>query len=150
MDETPKGKPWTAEQEAELKQLIEQGAALETIASKLGKSKGAVRKKAERLGLEVVVRKPAKLTTTSEIELPAELPSVEEALKILAGALEAAKQPHLTRTEIQRLNAIVNLVRTYKALLADYVGYRKIEAKLLELEARYARLTEKAEGAASK
>jgi len=146
----PKGKPWTKEQEAMLKQMVEQGAAMETVAAKLGKSKQAIYLKARRLGLKEEVSKPAKFTSSSEIPLPAELPSVEEALKILAGALETAKQPDLTRTEVQRLNAIVNIVRTYKELLADYIDYRGIEHKLVELEAKYAKLAQKAKGNASR
>jgi hypothetical protein len=146
----PKGKPWTAEQEAELKHLVESGETLEVISTRLGKSQGAVREKAKRLGLKVVVGRRRQKTTTSEIRLPPELPSVEEALKILAGALEAASKPGLDRVEVQRLQVVATLARTYKDLLADYIGYRQIEAKLVELEAKYARLTEKVKGHASK
>jgi hypothetical protein len=140
----PKGKPWSAEEEAKLKQLIDEGQTLETIAAKLGKSKQAIRRKIERLGLEVVGQKRSKRTTTSGIELPKELPSVEEALKILAGALNAASKPGLDRVEVQRLQVVATLARTYKDLLADYIGYRQIEAKLVELESKYAKLAEKA------
>ena len=48
---------------------------------------GAIRAKAVKLGLEVVKKTPRKFSTTS-LKLPKELPSVEEALKILAGTLE--------------------------------------------------------------
>jgi hypothetical protein len=130
----------------QLAQLVKKGATLETIAAQLGKSKQAIRKKAERLGLKVVVRKPVTLTTTSKIPLPEELPSVEEALKILAGALKAASEAGLTRVEVQRLHLIANLARTYKKLLADYIDYRGIEQKLIELEAKYARLAKDEKG----
>jgi hypothetical protein len=145
----PKGKPWTPQEEAELKQLIKSGEPLEIIAAKLGKSQGAIREKAKRIGLEVVVSKPTQKTTTS-IQLPKELPSVEEALKILAGALNIASKPNLDRVEVKRLQVVATLARTYKELLADYIGYRQIEAKLVELEAKYARLAEETKGHASK
>ena len=67
----------------------------------MGKSKQAIIKKAERLGLEVVKQqKPRKKSLTSSLELPKELPSVEEALKILAGALTAAAQPGLDKVAV--------------------------------------------------
>lgn len=141
----PKGKPWTAEQEAKLKQLVESGEPLEVIAAKLDKSRGAIREKAKRLGLKVVVSKRRQKTTTS-LHLPKELPSVEEALKILAGALNAASKPGLDRVEVQRLQVVATLARTYKDLLADYIGYRQIEQRLVELEAKYAKLAQKAKG----
>lgn len=40
-----------------------------------------------RLGLEVVERSCSVCSTTTEIKLPKELPSVEDMLKLLAGAL---------------------------------------------------------------
>ena len=136
----PKGKPWTVKEELSLKQLVDSGESLDVIAAKLGKSKQAIRRKAERLGLEVVGQKRSKRTTTSDVKLPKELPSVEEALMILAGALKKASKSGLDRVEVQRLQVVATLARTYKDLLADYVGYRQIEAKVLELEAKYARL----------
>lgn len=136
-----KGKPWTSKEEAKLKQLVDSGDSLEVIAAKLDKSRGAVREKAKRSGLEVVVGKRRQRTTTS-LALPKELPSVEETLKILAGALTAAVEPGLDRVEVQRLQVVATLARTYKELFADYVHYREIEAKLVELEAKYAKLAE--------
>jgi len=44
---------------------------------------------------------------------------------------------------------VATLARTYKELLADYIGYRQIEAKLVELEAKYAKLAEKAQSHAT-
>ena len=142
----PKGKPWTKEQEAKLKQLIDQGEALKVIAAELGKTEGAIRAKAVKLGLEVVKKTRRQFTTTS-IELPKELPSVEEALKILAGALKVAAQPGLDKVEVQRLQVVATLARTYKDLLADYIDYRKIEKNLVELRTKYARLAKKAKKA---
>jgi len=146
----PKGKPWTREQEAKLKRLVKSGLELKVIAAQLGKSEGAIRAKARNLGLEVGKNVRRQFSTSSEIALPKELPSVEEALKILAGALNAASKPCLDKVEVQRLQVVATLARTYKQLLSDYVGYREIEAKLVKLEEKYAQLTEKAEGNAPK
>ncbi len=68
--------------------------------------------------------------------LPAELPSVEEAQRMLAGALRASVEPGLDKVEVQRLRVVATLARAYKEILADYINYRGIEAKLVELEAK--------------
>jgi hypothetical protein len=59
----------------------------------------AVRKKIERLGLEVVDPK-ARRTTTS-LQIPDDLPSVEEVLKELAGALKAARMANHDKVDVQ-------------------------------------------------
>ena len=71
---------------------------------------------------------------------PEELPSVEETLRKLAGALEAASEPGLSKTEVQRLQVVATLARAYKEILADYINYQEIEAKLNDMEAKYAAL----------
>jgi len=138
----PKGKPWRKEEEVKLKRLISKGVTLEIIAAKLGKSEGAIRAKARKLGLEVVKKVPRKFSTTS-LKIPKELPSVEEALKILAGALKAAAGPGLDKVEVQRLQVVATLARTYKEILADYVNYREIEKELVKWRVRYEELARK-------
>ncbi len=91
-----KGKPWTADEERLLQELVEWRASVEVMAARLGKTKEAVAKKCGRLGLVVVGLEPLG-TTTSLVPLPAELPSVEEALRMLAGALRASVEPGWTR-----------------------------------------------------
>jgi hypothetical protein len=54
-----------------------------------------------RLGLEVVVTDPRASTTTSEVKLPKEMPSVEDALKMLAGALGMSCQHGLDKVEVE-------------------------------------------------
>jgi len=144
----PKGKPWTAEEEAKLRALVQANENIEKIAAQLGRRKEAVLMKCKRFGLKVVVTNG--YSTTTSITLPVELPSPEEALKMLAGALKAAMQPGLDKVEVQRLQVVATLARTYDHLLANYVRYRDIEAKLVELEKKYAQLAEKAKGNASK
>ena len=50
-----------------------------------------VRQKIRRLGLEVVDQDCSVCSTTSRLSLPRELTSIEEALKLLAGALKRAR-----------------------------------------------------------
>jgi len=144
------GKPWTEQEIAQLRELWQQTHDLNSVAKAMNKSVEAVRMKLMRLGLRVVEQSQKQRSTTHEISLPVELPSVEEALKILAGALKAAVKPDLDKVEIQRLHVVATLAKTYKELLADYIDYRTVEAKLLEMEEKYAELTEKAKGYASK
>lgn len=144
-----KGKPWPIDKEQKLRELVASGADVDKIAATLGKSRDAILKKAERLGLEVVGAKG--YTTTTSIPMPKDLPSVEEALRMLAGALKAACKLGLDKVEVQRLQVMATLARTYKELLADYINYRLIEAKLVDLEVKYAKLLqEKAKDNASK
>jgi len=139
----PKGKPWTSEEVEKLRKLVAEGRSWNVLATELKRSEGAVRQKCRRLGLEVVVNASGRFTTTSELEIPKELPSVEEALKILAAALKAAAQEGLDNTEIQRLQVVATLARTYENLLSNFMHYREIEKRLVELEAKYARLAKK-------
>jgi hypothetical protein len=88
------------------------------IAAKLGRRRDAITIKCKRLGLEVVVAKC--YSTTTSLKVPKELPSVEEALLKLAGALEAACKPGLDKVEVQRLQVVAMIAKTYKDILADY------------------------------
>ncbi len=131
-----KGLPWTVEEEASLKALVDAKTPIDVIAAKLGRQSGAIVVKCQRLGLATANSQ----ATVAAIALPAELPSVEETLKKLAGALEAACAPALSKVEVQRLQVVATLAKTYKEILADYINYREIEAKLNDMEAKYAAL----------
>jgi len=100
-----RGKPWTREEVKRLLRLVAEGKTIEMIVADLEKFRDAVYVKCRRLGL-VVEEEGAKVLTSSSIRLPEELPSVEEALKILAGALQAASQAGLDKVEVQKLQAI--------------------------------------------
>lgn len=132
-----KGIPWNIEEEIQLKKLIEANTPIDVIASTLKRTPTAILLKCQRLGLV-----PSEQITKATLPLPDELPSVEETLKELAGALKAAKEPGLNKVEVQRLQAIATLARTYKEILADYLRYREVEAKLNDMEAKYAALLE--------
>jgi len=94
--------------------------------------------KSSGLGFFFVVEGGRGSTTTND--LPEGLPSAEEILKVLTRVLKALDDPGLKMSEIQRLQAMVATIRTYKEMLADYVQYRNIEKKLVEMEAKYARI----------
>jgi len=151
LEKMPKGKPWTKAEVDKLRALLKRKEPWEVIAANLHRTVDAVKKKAKRLGLEVVVSHPRSPPTTSALDIPKDLPSIQEALQILAGALKAAAQPGLDNTEIQRLQVVATLARTYEALLTNFMRYREIEKRLVELEAKYARLAqEKTEDHAAK
>jgi len=130
------GKKWTVEQETELRKLVEANVELPEIAAKLQRSQGSVIVKCQRLGLQI----RSKDYVQASVFLPRELPSVEEALKMLAGALKAAVKPGLDKVEVQRLQAVATISKTYKELLVDYINYREIEAKLREMQELNAQL----------
>ena len=88
--------------------------------------------------------RPKKLRCCScKLELPAELPTVEETLKILAAVLRRGSEAGLEKAEIQRLQVVANIARTYKDMFADYLDYRGLEERLVDLEAKYSELTKK-------
>jgi len=132
---------WTRDEEQVLRNLLESGETASAIAEQLGKTQGAIYQKIRRLGLGVVVTRNS-LTMTS-IQLPPELPSSEEALKMLAGALQAATKPGLDKVEVDRLHVVASLARNYDHMLANYIRYRQIETHLTELEHKYALLAQR-------
>jgi hypothetical protein len=130
------GRKWTPQEETQLRALVEANADLQEIATKLQRTPGSVIVKCERLGLKIQAEDYVK----SYVHLPRELPSVEEALLMLAGALKGSLKPGLNRIEVQRLQAVATISKTYKELLVDYVNYREIETKLREMEELNAQL----------
>jgi hypothetical protein len=133
------GKIWTAQEETDLKALVQANANVDEIAAKIGKSPKAIMVKCHRLGLWLQTES----YVSTSIPIPRELPSVEEALKMLAGALKASVKPGLNRLEVQRLETVANISKTYKELLADYAHYREVERKLEEMEKENAQVRER-------
>jgi len=68
---------------------------------------------------------------------------VEETLKMLASALNAAMLPGLEKVDVQRLQTVATLARAYKDIFSDYVDYRGIEAELVELRMKYEDIVKK-------
>ena len=69
--------------------------------------------KISRLKLVVVVRQIQHTTTSNE------LPSVEEALKILVAAMKALETPDLSKTEVLRLRSIIQAAGVYQVKVAE-------------------------------
>lgn len=130
----PKGKPWTKEEEEKLRCMTKSELCLEDIARELKKSKGAIKAKLQRMDLEVVVMtdKKSVVTTTTSFDLPVpeDLPSIEMQLRVLAGAIEKLQKDNLSKNDVMRLGRLIAGVGKYKELFADYVGYREIEQKV--------------------
>ncbi len=150
----PKGKPWPTKDEKTLKARFKSGITDFGVLSSSfdGKySPEGVRQKLISLGLlkEQQQRKNVSCCS-SNLELPKELPSIEETLKTLSAALKALETPGLSKTEISRLRSIISGCKVYKEFFADYVHYRELEAELVELREKYAELAEKSKGASSK
>jgi len=144
-----KGKPWTVEDEKELRSLRMQGRTVSEVASRMNLSKDAVKCKLKRLGLKVDTVKNSAGSTTNLI-IPVELPSVEEALLKLAGAMNALETEGLSKTEIARLRSIIQASGVYQKRFAEYVDYRGIEAELVELRRKYDELSKKTQTATGK
>lgn len=138
-----KGKPWSKEEVDKLRDLLTSGKRLKTIAEILGKTEDAVYLKCRRLGLLVEEEVKGYTSSTTELILPKKLPSVQEALAILAAALKKSAESGLDKVEVQRLQVVATLAKTYKDILADYINYRQIERELLELKEKYERLSSK-------
>jgi len=129
-----KGKPWTVEQEKQLRELVKAGKTVDELAAELKKSPGAIKKKLRRLGLEVVVPNEKKIrgttTTSFRLVVPDDLPSVEYQLRKLAGAIDALEKGDLDKVDVMRLGRLIAGVDKYKELYAAYVEYREIEQKV--------------------
>jgi len=140
-----RGRPWDISEERQLRQLVEEGKSTEEISQIMVKTRDAIKQK--MLDLKLKEKRPNCPRKTgfssSKLELPPELPTVEEALRILAAALRKGAEAGLSKDEIQRLQVVATLAKTYKELFADYLDYRGHEKRLIELEEKYAELTKK-------
>ena len=124
----------------EFKRLGCSQSAIPQLSRRFDRSPEAITQKLRRLGLyglNVVGSRAAITTTFEEVK---NLPSPEEVLKIVAAALQKATEPGLGRTELQRLGTIVDLSKEYRDGLREFVNYKVIEAKLIELERKYGEL----------
>lgn len=135
-----KGKPWSAELEKQLRELVESGKSAAKIAVIMEKSYASVSTKIKRLGLQVDDDGLSGSLLSSTLELPKELPSVETILKKAAAALAGLETPGLSKTEVMRLRALIQSAAVYQVRIAEYMDYRRIEAKLIDLDEKYERL----------
>jgi len=129
--------------ERELRRLREDSKTVAQIASKMNLTEDAVKQKLRRMGVKVVTLQKSVGTTTSELIIPEELPSVEEALKELVAAMNALKTPGLSKTEIMRLRTLVQTSSLYQHRIAEYMDYRGLEKRLVELTEKYDELNKR-------
>ena len=108
------------------------------FAGALGKSSDSLKLKMLRLGLKVVVPQIHD-TTTSNLELM----SVEDALKKLQQALNSLENPELDQVQVLRLRSQVQGAKIYIDKFSEYLNYRELEVRLVELEGKYAALVKK-------
>lgn len=130
-----KGQPWTVEEEKQLREMLQNHKRLNEIAAYFGKSLESIKKKIDRLNLKVVVLQIPQMTTTND------LPSVEKALQKLNDALVSLETPGLDHAETLRLRSIIQGRKLYIEKFADFLNYQELEARLFELEGKYAALT---------
>ena len=78
------------------------------------------------------------ITVDLEINTADPLPSVEEKLRVLNAALVALERPGLSKSEVSRLKTIMQGVKEYQRLFADYVRYRDLEIEVVELRRQLA------------
>lgn len=131
---------WSREEEKRLIDLWKDGVTdSKTLSQHIARKPEAIKKKLSRLGLVVAPIKIVK-TTTGELDIPKELYTIEEALRLMAGALNTLQKPGLDKAEVARLKTIVTTSKAYQKLFADYVDYRGVEKKLLQLRKDYAEL----------
>ena len=157
-----RGKPWSIDEERRLRQLIEDGKGFTDISQVMGKSRVSIKNKLYNLGLSlkdntqpqipIVVSSPSPLSSKATIANPTPavmplninegalelraigpLPSIEEKLRVLDAAQVEMERPGLGASEISRLHNIVQGVKVYQQLFADYVNYRTLESEVLEL-----------------
>jgi hypothetical protein len=106
----------------------------------MDKSSDAVKQKLRRLGLKVVTLENREGSTSSELILPEDLPSVEMTLLKLAAATKALEDPKLTKTDVMRLRTLIQASTIYQKRYAEYVDYRRIERKLVKADEMFERL----------
>jgi hypothetical protein len=149
-----RGRPWPVEDEKDLKDWFTSGIKeLRVLSFSFdGKySENAVYQKLLDLGLlREAEEDRKKLSSSTNLNLSSDLPSVEDTLKDLHAAVEALKTPGLDKIEVLRLRGIIAGCKEYKKMLAEYMDYLGLEAELLEGRAKIAELRKRASGNASK
>ncbi len=142
-----KGRPWDIDEERQLRQLVEDGKSVEEISRLMVKTQDAIKQKMFDLKLKEkrVGASRKAVFSSSKLELPEDLPTVEETLKILAAALRKGAEAGLDKDEVQRLQVVATLAKTYKEIFADYLDYRGLEERLVELEGKYESLIKKSQ-----
>jgi len=79
--------------------------------------------------------------TRINLDLPGNLPTVEESLLDLAITLEMLSQPGLTKPAIKRLIKRMKPQRVFQRIFKKYTRYRKLELEMIKLATQYREMT---------
>jgi hypothetical protein len=127
------GKPWK-EDDATIEKMIGEGASVREIAAVLPhRTFQAVEKRISRRGLKA--EESRRQTKISFSEIRAErIIEREEALKILAGAIEKLqKGGEMEEAELIRFRTIIMAIRGYFSAFESFEKYAELEARLNRL-----------------
>lgn len=118
--EAHEGQPWNIEEETRLHELVESGASINNPVDTFTMQHNAIYMKLARMDLKLVVvgKTPQEKrlpTTTTEIRLK-KIVTHEEAICILAGAIDALKRPDFDNLELQRLRILVDAEEGYASV----------------------------------
>jgi hypothetical protein len=78
--------------------------------------------------------------TRINLDIPGNLPTVEENLWDLAITLEVLSQPGLPKAAVKRLSRKMKTLQVYQRLFRKYVRYRKLELEMIKLARKYEEL----------
>ena len=125
---------WTNEENDLIRKKIGEGASVSEIAVSLpDRTAGAVEQEIRRLGLKKVVCVSEKNFSFTGIRAE-RIIEREEALKILAGALERLREGgEMQEAELDRIRTINAVIRNYFAVFNSYEKYAELEARLNRL-----------------
>jgi len=79
--------------------------------------------------------------TRIKLDLPGNLPTVEESLWDLAITIEMLSQSGLTKPAIKRLTKKMKPQQVYQRIFKKYTRYRKLELEMIKLATKYQELT---------
>jgi IS30 family transposase len=136
---------WTELDEKQLQDLIANNKSIDEIATALNRSPEAIFMKLTRLGVAIPQRsfvenmanKVTESATTTqmpklEIAKLEELPTGNEAIGLLWAALRRLQEPDVSKDEAKKLRLVIQGVKSYIHLEADYlVRMRRIESEAL-------------------
>ncbi len=118
---------WSRKEEAKLLELWKKGITnMNVLAKELDRKPSAIEKKLKRMGV-VVGKNRRQKTTTTAIKSKGLL-THKQALKVLAGALEALRKSGQDKLELQRLGILVDAVHTYDSVLEKFERWTEIES----------------------
>lgn len=79
--------------------------------------------------------------TRINLDVPFDLPSVEENMLDMAITLEILSQPGLPKDAVVRLSKKMKTMQIYQRLFRKYVRYRKLELEMIKLAREYEKFT---------